>query len=158
MKDNTANCENGVFHCKDYTYKGGFKDNVFFGSGEQISERYKFKGTYVDGLRECGELKWWSQPGEENQYCYYGKFDADGYFTDEAILKEPTGKYNGNFLRGKKHGEGVYRFNNSILYEGQYYNGVKEGQGKVSCVTNGEIIYEGNWKDNLPYGEGCRYD
>ena len=59
---------------------------------------------------------------------------------------------------GKKHGEGVYRFNNNIKYEGHYSNGIKEGYGKVSFISNGELIYQGNWKENMPSGEGFRFD
>lgn len=73
-------------------------------------------------------------------------------------MKEPTGKYAGSFLRGKKHGEGTYRFNNNIEYDGHYVNGNKEGYGKVICISNGELIYEGTWKDNMPSGEGFRID
>lgn len=66
VDDNVATCPRGVFHCKEYTYTGGFKNNCFEGEGEEIAENYIFKGTYLKGVRECGELKWWKQPGEEN--------------------------------------------------------------------------------------------
>ena len=105
-----------------------------------------------------GELKWWNQPGVEHLYSYYGKFDEKGLFTGESILEEPTGKYTGTFLNGKKHGSAHYKFKNNIEFEGNYENGIKQGQGKITCSSNGEIIYEGHWKNNLPEGEGVRFD
>lgn len=66
IEDNSATCNKGVFHCKEYTYTGAFKDNHFEGDGEEIAENYVYKGAYKDGMRHCGELKWWNQPGEDN--------------------------------------------------------------------------------------------
>ena len=45
-------------------------------------------------------------------------------------------------LNGKMHGEGKYRYNNGMVYEGKYNNGVKEGNGKVyntKGLTSSEI-------------------
>ena len=103
-------------------------------------------------------MKWWNHPGEGHQYVYYGKFDDNGLFTGEGLLEEPTGQYTGSFLKGKKHGEGVYKFKNNIRYEGSYINGIKEGFGCIICISNDEKIYEGQWKNNLPSGEGIRFD
>ena len=35
---------------------------------------------------------------------------------------------------------------------------MKQGFGKIMCISNEETIYEGEWKNNLPEGEGTRFD
>lgn len=101
-------------------------------------------------MKKIGELKWWAAPGEDNQYCYYGKFDEDGEFTEEGDLQEPTGRYLGYFHKGKKNGTGVYTFNKNLKYEGEYVNGIKQGKGKISFIDKGSVIYEGGFKNGLP--------
>lgn len=87
-----------------------------------------------------------------------GKFDSDGLFQDEAILKEPDGEYHGNFLRGKKHGKGIYfHQQTNVKYEGEYRNGFKCGKGKMIQIDSDSLLYDGNWKNGLPDGIGSRF-
>lgn len=158
MVDNKAECERGRYVNKHLTFEGGFKQNLFNGEGRERSDRHSFEGTYENGVRRCGELKWWSQPGEQNKHSYYGKFDSDGLFCDEGVLREPTGTYTGTFLRGKKHGVGTYLFANKLKYEGEYANGVKQGKGKVSFAEKDAVIFEGEFKNGLPDGKGVKYE
>jgi hypothetical protein len=158
LVDNRAHCDHGRYFNRLLTYEGGFRDNLFSGEGSERSERHSFEGTYEGGVRRCGELRWWASPGEENQYCYYGKFDADGLFTEDGTLREPTGNYTGSFLRGKKHGEGTYIYSNNLKYEGEYREGVKHGKGRVSFADKLSVIYEGEFSSGLPDGRGVKYE
>jgi hypothetical protein len=141
--DNKAHCEKGRYVNKQLTYEGGFKDNLFSGESREKSERHSFEGTFELGVRRFGELRWWTQSGEENEHCYYGKFDSDGMFTEDGVLREPSGKYTGSFLNGKKHGEGTYLYHNGLKYEGEYVHGVRQGRGRVSFADKDSTIYEG---------------
>ena len=78
LANNQADCQLGKYYNKQLTYEGGFKNNLFNGEGKEYSAKHTFSGTYENGVKKVGELKWWAAPGEENQYCYYGKFDEDG--------------------------------------------------------------------------------
>jgi hypothetical protein len=79
-------------------------------------------------------------------------------FTEEGILREPTGQYTGSFLRGKKHGEGAYVFLNNLKYEGEYAAGAKHGRGKVGFADKEVTIFEGEFRNGLPDGKGVKYE
>lgn len=55
----------------------------------------------------------WTAAGEE--YEYFGPFAANR-FEGRGTLKEPTGTYRGDFIKGEKHGKGVYEFLNGLRY------------------------------------------
>jgi hypothetical protein len=63
LVDNKAHCDQGRYVNRQLTYEGGFRDNLFSGEGRETSERHAFEGTYECGVRRCGELRWWTQPG-----------------------------------------------------------------------------------------------
>lgn len=58
--------------------------------------------------------------------------------------------YEGQFIKGKPDGKGIYKWANGTSYEGQFKNGMKEGKGKIvykdSTVT-------GFWKEDKYLGE-----
>lgn len=55
---------------------------------------------------------------------------------------EPSGTYVGKFVKGKKHGAGIYTFLNKLKYIGNYTNGEKEGEGTIRN-RDGTIAYKG---------------
>jgi hypothetical protein len=55
------------------------------------------------------------------------------------------------FNNGSKHGEGVYKFNNGITYEGEYINNKRQGRGRLINPSN-RVAYEGEFADGLPHG------
>ena len=59
--------------------------------------------------------------------------------------------YEGNFLNGKKHGEGKFYYADDHYYHGQWANDMKEGTGVYNCPDG---LYNGDWKGNLKHGEG----
>lgn len=72
-------------------------------------------------------------------------------------MKDPNGIYEGEFLKGEKHGYGIYRFSNGLKYEGNYKSGKKCGQGTIFNCNN-SIAYEGEFDDDIPHGVGYVYD
>jgi len=75
LHDNKAECTNGNYISKDLKYYGGFKENTFNGEGKEEGPSHTFQGTYEDGKRIFGELKWWKEGNHQEKYCFYGKFD-----------------------------------------------------------------------------------
>lgn len=81
---------------------------------------------------------------DSNQFYYYGETDSNGNPNGKgtALYGDDT-YYFGEFVHGKKEGKGYWmRF---------YYN------SKNPYAMNGKITmhsYAGEWKDNLPDGEG----
>lgn len=76
----------------------------------------------------------------------------EGKLTEETI-----GNYVGEYKNNKKHGKGVYEYENGVKYVGQYVDGTKEGPG---ILYNGDetISYDGLFKNGLPHGIGKAYN
>jgi len=64
-------------------------------------------------------------------------------------------RYEGNWNRGEKHGEGTYFFPDGSRYEGKWKNGKQHGQGTY-FFPNGDK-YEGKWEDGQKHGQGIYY-
>ena len=64
-------------------------------------------------------------------------------------------RYEGEYVRGVKEGNGIFIYPDGSKYEGQWKAGNRCGQGKY-LYANGDW-YKGNWKDNLKDGKGVYY-
>lgn len=49
---------------------------------------------------------------------YEGDFDENQKFTGRGRLKDKLGQYFGEFVEGKKHGSGEYKYTNGLKYVG----------------------------------------
>jgi hypothetical protein len=64
-----------------------------------------------------------------------------------------TDTYTGNFRNGLPHGRGVYVSANGEVYDGQWTNGFRDGEGTVTLKINGrDSVQTGIWKENLYTG------
>ena len=52
---------------------------------------------------------------------YEGEFE-EGEFHGEGILKNKYGNYEGQFKNGVKEGHGKFKFQNGLMYVGEYKN------------------------------------
>ena len=100
----------------------------------------------------------------------YGDINGFGYYKWDGI-----GTYSGNWLDGKKHGQGTmvwddgskyeggwaldefsgdgtYYYNNGDTYVGEWRNGKKYGKGVFSWKSGD--VYEGNWVEGKRSGSG----
>lgn len=71
---------------------------------------------------------------------------------DERVL---FGEYNGERQGELRHGEGTEIGEIlwiDVIYEGEYKDGARDGYGKY--VDRKGNIYQGQWKNDSPYGEG----
>uniref|UniRef100_A0A6C0KG05 Phosphatidylinositol-4-phosphate 5-kinase n=1 Tax=viral metagenome TaxID=1070528 RepID=A0A6C0KG05_9ZZZZ len=62
------------------------------------------------------------------------------------------GNYDGEWKDGKKHGQGKMTYNNRDIYEGEWKDDKRHGHGKYSFI-DGEV-YEGEWKNGQRDGQG----
>lgn len=53
--------------------------------------------------------------------------------------------YNGEKLKGKRHGHGKFSYADGGYYEGSWFEGFMEGYGKL-FYPSGKLAYEGEWK------------
>ena len=61
--------------------------------------------------------------------------------------------YEGEELNGIPHGTGTMLYVNGDYYRGEWVSGLKEGRG-IQNNFEENTRYEGEWKKNLPNGEG----
>eukprot|EP00298_Acanthocystis_sp_HF-20_P010321 c18798_g1_i1.p1 GENE.c18798_g1_i1~~c18798_g1_i1.p1 ORF type:complete len:307 (+),score=108.57 c18798_g1_i1:16-936(+) len=102
------------------------------------------------------------------------------------LLKTAEGTYEGEVQQGKKHGKGVFTYNdkdrefgNREKYDGQWKNDQREGEGtliyedgsnyvgewkndnwhgKGTHTEKNDFIYEGQWENNEMHGQGIYHD
>lgn len=60
-------------------------------------------------------------------------------------------KYAGEWEGDKQHGRGKCIYADGSVYDGDWKEGVRCGQGKI---THGAFSYEGGWVDDRPDGQG----
>ena len=75
--------------------------------------------------------------------------------TSQPDLKEiqySDGIYKGEIVNGKRHGYGIYTWNNGDIYEGDWVDDKRHGHGKQS-YHNGRT-YTGEWQDDKYSGFG----
>ncbi|MFN1808388.1 hypothetical protein ACK2GQ_18390 [Clostridioides difficile] len=53
----------------------------------------------------------------------------------------------------KKDGKGIYKWSDGCIYAGEFKGGKMEGYG-ICYNSKGEVLYEGEWKNNLIHGKG----
>ena len=53
-------------------------------------------------------------------------------------------KYDGNFINGKREGNGKYIYEDEDYYIGQWANGLRNGKGKL-YYKKGNIMYDVNF-------------
>lgn len=60
--------------------------------------------------------------------------------------------YEGDWIKGLKHGIGIIKYNSGAKYEGEFYWGKKNGKG-IYYYPNGDV-YIGDWKRDKKEGKG----
>lgn len=125
-------------------YIGMFHQNYCHGRGIH----YKNSGTKIVGIWErgtyIGELL--NKDGKEG--CISGDCqEGEGIY----IFKNGKAKYEGTFLKGQPHGEGICHYSEGNWYEGNWYKGQFEGLGAM-YMQDGSIV-SGIWKEGVFHGQ-----
>ena len=68
------------------------------------------------------------------------------------MLYSDGGRYNGDFLKGDRHGEGTLVWSNGTKYDGEFKQNKKDGEG-IQIWVNGDK-YFGEFHQNKMSGEG----
>ena len=90
-----------------------------------------------------------------NNDFFIGIFDQDEKFPQKGIFLSNNGDYyDGEFVNGKREGEGKLIYANGNHYEGTFLGGLPNGRGKLIQTDND--IYEGEWKNGKINGQGIR--
>jgi len=168
-----------VKHDNQGEYQGNWLSDLRDGAGIETWENgVKFTGIWRKGKQKFGTLEWTNSDGIKNKY--EGGFEGeyfDGYGIWQDTIKTRDGfwknslfdgqgqeiigdipnnklisKYKGEWKQGKLNGKGRFE-NREIIYEGNFINNLYEGQGILKFLTNG-AEYQGSFKSGKFHGHG----
>jgi hypothetical protein len=83
--------------------------------------------------------------------CSNSSFRHNCFGTETTVKYDD--KYVGEWMNGKKHGQGTYTEKWGDTYVGQWKNGKEHGQGTYTDAGNDDI-YVGQWKNGKKHGQG----
>ena len=210
IRDGKANGEGTRTYSNGDYYKGEFKDDLFlngkgihtwaddgrFYEGEYKDGKANGEGamTYADGSMYKGEWKDGQRNGQgvftwANGNVYDGGF-KDSVRSGHGIMTYAEGdqkgrlKYDGNWENDKINGRGIMTYTNGIIYDGDFVDGVYNGQGTLKVpasevtdfmldfdlggaipllgdflesyfgASSGNMVYEGGFVDGVFCGQG----
>lgn len=114
-------------------------------------ERISWNGPCKDGLAEGkGILIWYQHRQETSRYegdFVRGKPHGNIYRTDRH-----GDQYEGGFVAGKREGKGIWASNDGSRYEGDFKANRFDGQGSIVYAEGGR--YTGQWKNGKFHGKG----
>jgi hypothetical protein len=129
-------------------YVGGFRNDRRHGHGTMTyADGSVYQGGYRDGLRH-GEGSYTA--GNGSRLRYHGGWE-DGLMHGTGRLEldgssSTATLYVGDLASGKMSGYGRLESGDQI-YEGQHVDGRRHGQGILTMVSTGEVMYSGEWRD-----------
>ena len=156
---------NMVFSIKDG--KGSIKifnnENILIREGEYLNGELNGKGKEYDCFGKIkfeGEYINWYRNGQGKEYNY-GKLIFEGEYLHGA-------KWNGKGYNPKNdieyilnNGKGYVKIYNNIEglleFEGELFNGLKNGKGNEYNLFNSKLIFEGEYKNGIKNGKGKEY-
>jgi hypothetical protein len=187
FQENIINGEGQFTYPDGSYYQGGVRDGLRHGKGCFVnsSTGATYEGDWVAGERSgMGKLIY--QPensftqtlaeyyeGEFKHSARHGhgtmNYRSGNYYIGEWRSNEKNGhgimywtlngneKYEGDWLNGLQHGNGVHIFFNikqgtCNYYEGEFHEGLRSGYGTFYYADGSK--YEGEWRDNVKHGIG----
>ena len=141
---------------------------------EYEDDKLLFEGEYFNGKRN-GKGKEYYYNGKlqfEGEYKNDLKWNGKGYDPDGKMIYElidGNGKvkeynipfsrliFEGDYLNGKRNGNGKEYYNFGTLYfDGEYLNGKRNGKGK-EYYSDGILIFDGGYLNGKKHGKGNIY-
>ena len=144
-----------------YEYSGELNSNNRpHGFGTGIFNTFKYCGEWKDGL-QCGKgIKIINSDKKNLSFKFDGYFDGC-YCNGYGILYINNKLYyKGNFHKNKfndDNGKLYHLENGNVKYEGKFKDNQYNGYGKLFNL-NGETIYTGEFINNLKHGRGKLYE
>jgi hypothetical protein len=160
-----------------YTYEGEWKDNEMNGygicvftsgdsyKGHNINSEFDGYGVYLHtgttgGVSKC-EFKQGVKDGfgtyDSDTMSHSGLYLKDKFVIGRGTIQEVAGIYSGDLkgdLKGEttiKHGNGTYTYSNGDVYEGQFKNNKPYGKGKLTKFDG--TVEEGIWSGSKMTGK-----
>lgn len=74
--------------------------------------------------------------------------------TGTFAMENDGGTYEGEWVDGVAEGQGTIKWDNGDHYEGEWKDGMRNGQGTYTSVDGDGFVYEGEFKNNERSGSG----
>ncbi|CAF4768297.1 unnamed protein product [Rotaria socialis] len=90
--------------------------------------------------------------GEEENTNDFGSYEGD---RNEKRERHGFGKAtlsNGEYIKNKRHGQGIFYYPDGSKYEGEWNDNVRDGHGIYTYPNND--TYEGEWRNHQREGTG----
>ncbi len=149
MKNSHPDGKGKISYSNGEIYEGDFKQGEMTGKGIfTFSDRTQYIGDIENGFfKGNGKMRW------NNGIEYNGSF-LDSTLNGKGIITNmQQEKYEGMFEKNEFNGMGTYYYSNGDIYEGNFEYGIKRGNGKFKRKID-NVIFDGNWNDDLPNGNG----
>lgn len=153
-RDNKRTGYGTLRHSNGNYYVGYFLNNQFHGRGTWYQEHglVSFEGNWIDDKNATDVIK--NDHGKKT----HGKLVNDSFEADplNGYAREDydNGYYEGNFVNGKRHGQGKYIWNDGGRYDGEWRDGNKHGRGKITYSWG---YYDGQWRNDERNGHGTMH-
>lgn len=140
-------------------YEGEWKNCLKHGNGTDIfANGDVYIGQYRLGKvvrnsegKACGYGQYMWRGGS----TYTGQFEhglKNGFGKYRKSKDASTNMYEGEYLKDKKHGFGIFKWSSGNTYMGQYKEDERDGIGKMQW-TDGSV-YLGHWERGIQHGYG----
>lgn len=108
-------------------------------------------GDYVGELSE--DIGWGRQPDGWGTFSYNNEWSGHTWISN---WKRRIYSYRGPWSEGKAEGDRGTWAHHGFHYEGSFFNGKRNGKGRLTKMYDGEVgsTYNGKWKQDMKHGEG----
>lgn len=129
--------------------------------GSDANTQNPFGFLFSSSVTQCFA----KEPVEVDKITFFSDNTYDGEIRDGIIHGHGTyiwtksgTRYTGTFDWGSFTGVGKVEWKDGSWYEGSIKNGVRDGKGVYTCVTEDPFVYDGEWKNGMFNGFGiCHY-
>ncbi|XP_038007533.1 radial spoke head 10 homolog B-like [Motacilla alba alba] len=120
------------------TYKGQWKKNLRHGHGKMVwlTDNQQYEGDW-----ECGK-----QHGFGMHTWFLKRMETSKY--------SPSNEYVGDFVKGDRHGHGIFLYADGAVYSGEWVHNKKHGKG-IFIFKNG-LRFEGEFINDCPVKSPAR--
>ncbi|KRX06735.1 hypothetical protein PPERSA_09137 [Pseudocohnilembus persalinus] len=133
--------------------KGDFKNSLPNGNVTiEYSDKSKYIGQVVNGLREGLGKFFFAPRNQQNMLVYEGEFKNDRFEGRGSIQFQNNDNFQGNFLNGVIEGQGILK-TSEYTYQGNFKNGQKSDV-KGQLIYSNQDKYIGGFIKDKKNGEG----
>jgi len=132
-------------------YEGEWKEGKKHGKGNlYLNNVLKYEGEWKKDQMDGKGIEF----NKDGTIKFKGAWLKGEYVPGSSILTFKDGKYDGEIKNGKRQGKGLLKFNDGNIYDGEWKDDLKDGQG-ILYNAEKSIIYKGTWqKDAYFTGKG----